>query len=330
MKAFRRLSWHAATVGVLICMVLNCLTFNAAAQTFPNKAIRIISPYPPGGATDIFAREIAARISPALGQQVLVENRSGGIGSIGADALAKAAPDGHTIGMFNSAHAANIRVMKLPYDPYRDFQAITLVADVPGVLTVNSSVLANNLQELLALARSKSGQLSYGLPGTLTAGHLAMELVKIQAKVDIVAIPYKGGAPAMADLLGGQVQMVLSSPPAHVPHVKAGKLRALATTGLRRSLAFPDVPTIAEQGFPGFELNDWYGFFAPAKTPREHVMRIYEEVAKVLKIPEVREKFAVLGAETVGSTPDEYQAFFKKELDKLGKLTMDLGIKVPN
>ena len=321
----------ATTHPILIVGLLCAFAAPAPAQQpFPSKPIRIIAPYPPGGAADIFAREIAARIAPALGQQVLVENRSGGIGSIGADAVAKAVPDGYTIGMFNTAQAANINVMKLPYDAYRDFQAITVVADVPGVLTVNANVPAKSLQELLALARSKPGQMSFGIPGTLTAGHLAMELLKIQANVDIVAIPYKGGAPAMADLLGGQVQMVLSSPPAHVPHVKSGKLRPLASTGLRPSLAFRDVPTIADQGFPGFELNDWYGLFAPAKTPRENILRLHEEVVKALRIPEVRERFAVLGAETVGNTPDEFQAFFKSQLDKLGKLSVDLGIKISN
>lgn len=326
MKAGRRqvARWIAGATGA----ALSAVAATALAQAFPNKPIRIISPYPPGGATDIIARELGARLTPLLGQQVLVENRSGGIGTIGADAVAKAAPDGYTLGMFNTAHVANIHVMKLPYDAYKDFQAVSLVVDVPGVLTVNPSVNANNLQELLALARAKPGAMGFGLPGPLTAGHLAMELLKSLAKVDILPVPYKGGAPAMADLLGGQVQMVLSSPPAHVPHVKAGKLRALATTGSRRSPAFPDVPTIAEQGFPGFELNDWYGLLVPAKTPREHINRLNEELVKVLKMPEVRERLSVLGGEVVGNSPDDFQKFWISQLDKIGKLTVDLGIKV--
>jgi tripartite-type tricarboxylate transporter receptor subunit TctC len=216
--------------------------------------------------------------------------------------------------------------MKLPFDP-RELRAVTLVANVPGLLSVNAAVPAHSLADVLALARAKPGQLTFGHPGNLSAGHLAMEMLKAQAKVDIVSVPYKGGAPALTDLLGGQISMGISGPTAHLPHIKSGKLHAIATTGLKRSSAVPDVPTIAESGLPGFELNEWYGLFAPARTPPDLVLRLNQELVKALASPEVRAKFASLGAEAVGNSPEEFSAFFRSEMDKLGKLVQSLGLK---
>ena len=301
--------------------------FQASAQSFPSRPVRIIVPYAPGGTADVLSREIATKLSSAFGQQVIVDNRAGAGGMIGAEVLAKSAADGHTMGMLATPHAATPFVMKLAFDPARDLIPVTQVVNVPGLLSVNASVQARNLGELLALARSKPGQLSYGHPGSMSAGHLAMELVKSRAKIDIVSVPYKGGGPATVDLLSGQIQMMIAGPTAHLPHVKAGRLRAIATTGLQRSTALPDTPTIAESGLAGFELNEWYGYFVPAGTPADVIARLQEETARAINTPELRKRFASLGAEPVASKPEEFAAFFRAEMDKHGKLIADLHLK---
>lgn len=313
--------------GLLISSIaLLIAAMPALAQNFPTKPIRIIVPYAPGGTADVLSREIAAKMAPAIGQQVIIENRAGAAGMIGAEVLARSEPDGYTIGMMATPHAATPFVMKLPFNP-RELRAVTLVANVPGLLSVNAAVPVKSLGDVLSLARAKPGYLTFGHPGNLSAGHLTMEMLKAQAKVDIVSVPYKGGAPALADLLGGQIHMGISGPTAHLPHIKSGKLRAIATTGLQRSSAVPDVPTVAESGFPGFELNEWYGLFAPAKTPQELLTRLNQGIVKALAVPEVRAKFASLGAEPVGNTSEEFSAFFQNEMDKLGKLIASLGLK---
>ena len=299
---------------------------HASAQGFPTKPVRIVVPFPPGGTADAISREIAVRLPSLLGQQVVIENRSGANGMLGAESMVRAEPDGHTIGIFSSSHAATPFATKLPFDPVKDATPVSLIVIVPGLLSVHPTVAATNLSELLALARAKPGALAYGNPGSLSAGHLAMEMLKVQAKLDILPIAYRGGAPALMDLVGGPIQMGISGPTAHLPHVKSGKLRAIATTGLKRSSAVPEVPTIAET-IPGFELNEWYGFFAPAKAPREAITRLNQAVIKVIQIPEVRARFISLGAEPVGNTPEEFGAFFRSEMDKLGKLITSLGLK---
>ena len=302
-------------------------SFQVAAQSFPSKALRIIVPYAPGGTADVLGREIALRLTPALGQQVIVENRAGAAGMIGADTLAKSAPDGYTLGMLATPHAATPFVMKLPFDPARDLNPVTLVANVPGLLSVHASVPARSLQELLTLARAKPGQLTYGHPGNLSAGHLAMELLKDQTKVNIIPVPYKGGGPALLDLLGGQITMMISGPTAHLPHIATGKLRPIATSARRRSSALPDVPTIGESGLPGFESNEWYGLFVPVRTPSEEIVRLNEEIVKVIKSREYTARAAGLGAEVVGNKPEEFGAFFRNEMEKHGKLIRSLGLK---
>ena len=310
-------------------IVLACLaaSFQAAAQSFPSRPVRIIVPYAPGGTADVLCREIASKLAAPFGQQVIVENRAGAAGMIGADALAKSAPDGYTLGMLATPHAATPFVMKLPFDPAKDLSPVTLVANVPGLLSVNASVPVRSLQELLALARANPGKLTYGHPGNLSAGHLAMEMLKDQTKVNVVPVPYKGGGPALMDLLGGQITMMISGPTAHLPHIATGKLRPIATTALHRSSALPEVPTIAESGLPGFELNEWYGLFVPARTSAEEITRLNEEIVKVIKSREYTARTASLGAEAVGNRPEEFGAFFRSEMDKHGKLIRSLGLK---
>jgi tripartite-type tricarboxylate transporter receptor subunit TctC len=289
--------------------------------------VRIIVPYAPGGTADVLCRDIASKLTAVFGQQVIVENRAGAAGMIGAEALAKSAPDGYTLGMLATPHAATPFVMKLPFDPAKDLSPVTLVANVPGLLSVNASVPARTLQELLALARANPGKLTYGHPGNLSAGHLAMEMLKDQAKVNIVPVPYKGGGPALMDLLGGQITMTISGPTAHLPHIATGKLRPIATTALHRSSALPEVPTIAESGLPGFELNEWYGLFVPARTPADVIARLNEEIVKVIKSREYTARTASLGAEAVGNSPEAFGAFFRNEMERNGRLIRSLGLK---
>src|SRR2546427_11628845 len=261
----------------------------ASAQS-PTKPIRIIVPFAVGGTTDLLSRAVGAKLALALGQPVIADNRSGASGGIGTETLAKAPPDGHTIGMLISTHAVNPFVMtNLPYDSINDFTPITLVALVPGILSANASLPVNSVQEMVQLVKSKPGQFNYGLPGSMTSGHLSMELLKLIAGLDMVAVSYKGGAPAAADLAAGQVQFMINSPPTVLPFVKAGKVRALAVTGAQRSPGLPDLPTIRESGFPDYETYEWYGLFAPARTPKEIVARLGQEIARILKDPELRE-----------------------------------------
>ncbi len=309
-------------------LVALAAAFAAAAQTFPTKPIRIIAPFAAGGTTDILSRAIAPRLAEALGQQVIVENRPGAAGVIGAEVVAKSAPDGHTLGMINSTHAVTPFVMKsLPYDAVNDLAAVTLVALVPGLLTSTMSVPARTVKEVIDLARSKPGHYSYVLPGSLTSGHLSMELLKNMTGVDIVAIPYKGAAPAFMDLISGQVHFMINSPPSSMPHIKAGKLRPIATTAAKRSSAFPDVPTIAESGFPGYDTCEWYGLFTHGKAPKEAVLRISQEVGKIIRTPELTERMLSLGAEPSPNSPEEFTAFVKAEMEKWGTLAKKIGLR---
>ena len=315
----------------LASTLLVCLPLVAAAQAtdFPSKAIRIVVPFPPGGATDAAARLVAVKMSEHWGQPVLVDNRAGAGGNVGSDIVAKAPPDGYTLVMgVTGSHAINTSLYsKMPYDPVADFVAISQVAVVPNVLVVNPSVPAKNLAELVALAKKEPGKLNYASLGNGTAAHLGMELLKSAAHVDITHVPYKGSAPAVSDLLAGQVQMMVDGLPSALPHVKAGKLRAIALTSLHRSPSLPDLPTIAET-YPGFYADAWSGLFAPRGTPQPVVDKLSAEVQRILKLPDVREKFAGLGAEPVGSTQAEFTAHVKKEIDKWAQVVKTSGAKV--
>jgi len=315
----------------LASTLLVCLPLVAAAQAggFPDKAIRIVVPFPPGGATDAAARLVAVKMSEYWGQPVVVDNRAGAGGNVGSDLVAKAPADGYTLVMgVTGSHAINTSLYsRMPYDPVADFVAISQVAVVPNVLVVHPSVPAKNLAELVALAKKEPGKLNYASLGNGTAAHLGMEMLKAEAGVDITHVPYKGSAPAVSDLLAGQVQMMVDGLPSALPHVKAGKLRAIALTSLRRSPSLPDLPTIAES-YPGFYADAWSGLFAPKGTPQPVVDKLSAEVQRILKLPEVREKLAALGAEPVGSTQAEFAAHVKKEIDKWAKVVKTSGAKV--
>lgn len=315
----------------LASTLLVCLPLAAAAQAsvFPTKAIRIVVPFPPGGATDAAARLVAVKMAEHWGQPVLVDNRAGAGGNVGSDLVAKSPADGYTLVMgVTGSHAINTSLYtKMPYDPVADFVAISQVAVVPNVLVVHPSVPAKNLAELIALARKEPGKLNYASLGNGTAAHLGMEMLKSEAGVDITHVPYKGSAPAVSDLLAGQVQMMVDGLPSALPHVKAGKLRAIALTSLHRAPSLPDLPTIAET-YPGFYADAWSGLFAPKGTPQPVVDKLSAEVQRILKLPEVRDKLAALGAEPVGSTQKEFTAHVKKEIDKWAKVVKTSGAKV--
>jgi len=315
----------------LASSLLVCLPLVAAAQAgdFPNKAIRLVVPFPPGGATDAAARLVAVKMSEHWGQPVLVDNRAGAGGNVGSDLVAKSPADGYTLVMgVTGSHAINTSLYsKMPYDPVADFVAISQVAVVPNVLVVHPSVPAKNLAELVALAKKEPGKLNYASLGNGTAAHLGMEMLKSDAGVDITHVPYKGSAPAVSDLLAGQVQMMVDGLPSALPHIKAGKLRAIALTSLRRSPSLPDLPTIAET-YPGFYADAWSGLFAPKGTPQPVVDKLSAEVQRILKLPDVREKLAALGAEPVGSTQAEFTAHVKREIDKWAKVVKASGAKV--
>jgi tripartite-type tricarboxylate transporter receptor subunit TctC len=315
----------------LVSSLLVCLPLAAAAQAsdFPGKAIRIVVPFPPGGATDAAARLVAVKMSEHWGQPVLVDNRAGAGGNVGSDLVAKSPADGYTLVMgVTGSHAINASLYsKMPYDPVTDFVAISQVAVVPNVLVVHPSVPVKNLAELVALAKKEPGKLNYASLGNGTAAHLGMEMLKSDAGVDITHVPYKGSAPAVSDLLAGQVQMMVDGLPSALPHIKAGKLRAIALTSLRRAPSLPDLPTIAET-YPGFYADAWSGLFAPRGTPQPVVDKLSAEVQRILKLPDVREKLVALGAEPVGSTQAEFTAHVKREIDKWAKVVKTSGAKV--
>lgn len=308
----------AATIGLL--------SSTAIAQTYPVKPVRFIAPYAVGGGVDIVSRLIAARLSESLGQQVVVDNRPGAGAIIGSEVLAKSAPDGHTIMMANIAHGANPALhSKLPYDTMKDFASVTLVALLPSILVVHPSLPVKSTRDLLAFARSRPGQLNYGSAGLGSANHLTMEMFKSATGLAAVHIAYKGGGPALTDLLGGQIPMMFITIPPAIPHVRAGKLRALAVSSAKRAAILPDVPTVAETGVPGFEVYEWQGVVAPAGTPKEVVAKLNVEINRVLALPDVREKIAGLGADIVGSTPEQLTDHIKAEIARWTKVLKSSG-----
>jgi tripartite-type tricarboxylate transporter receptor subunit TctC len=301
---------------------------SANAQNYPTRPIRWIVPVPAGATTDIVTRLVAQKINEAWGQQVIVDNRPGGAFVIGSDIVAKAQPDGHTIGTLLTPHIVNPFVMKdLPYDTLRDFTPVTLMVIVPGVMTMFPGVPANNLKDVIALAKAKPGTLNYGSPGPLTSGHLSMEMLKLTAGISITHIPYKGGAPAIADLIAGQIQFLISGPPGVLQHIKSGRLKAIATTAAKRSPGLPDTPTFAESGLPGFDTYEWYGVFAPGKLPKDVLAKLSKEIARIIKLPDMSEKLSVQGAIPVGNTSEEFAGFVKREMATWGKVAQKVGLK---
>jgi len=302
----------------------------AHAQDYPAKPVRWVVPFPAGGPLDIVARVIGVRLSETWGQPVIVDNRPGAGGNIGAEVVAKSAPDGYTIVMGAlSTHAVNVSLFrKLPYDPVRDFAPVTLISEVPNVLVVNPAVPAKTVAEFIAYARANPGKLNFASGSTGSAGHLAGELFKTMARVDMTHVPYKGAAPAVTDLLAGQVQLMFDNLASALPNIRAGRLRALAVTTKKRSAFVPELPTIAESGLPGFDVSTWFGVMAPAATPRPIVNRLHDGIVRALAQPDVKERLAAMGAEPVGDTPEQFGAFVKSEIAKYAKVVKDSGARV--
>jgi len=313
----------------LLLALLCALPLVAAAQAYPSKPIRFVVPYPAGGPLDTVARLLGQKVSESVKQPVIVENKAGAGGNIGADAVAKSPADGYTILMGAVAtHAINPTLYAhIPYDPVRDFIPVTHVASTPNVLVVNPSVPAANVKEFIAYAKANPGKLNFGSGSTGSAGHLAGELFKTQAGVEMTHVPYKGAAPAMNDLIGGQIQLMFDNLASALGQVRAGRVRALAVTTAKRTSLAPDLPTIAESGLPGFDINTWFGIFAPANTPREIVDRLHDEFARALGATDVREKMLALGAEPAGSRPDEFASYIRGEAEKYARVIKASGAR---
>jgi len=301
----------------------------AVAQAYPARPVRVIVPLAPGGGSDYTARFIGARLSERLGQPVVVDNRPAASGIVGTDLVAKAAPDGYTLLLVFSTHAQSAQLFKkLPYDPIKDFAPVTEVFATPLVLLVHPSQPIKTIKELVAYAKEHPGKLNYGTSGPGSSPHLMTELLNSMAGIQMTHVPYKGVASVMTALLGGELQIAYSNPVTGAPLWKAGKLRPLGMSGLKRSEAFPEIPTIDETGVPGYEALIWYGFMAPAKTPGAVVDRLHRDVVSVLKMPEVRQTLVAQGNDVIGNTPAEFAAFINKEADKWGALGKRLGISM--
>jgi len=311
---------------LVVCAVL-AAPAAPAREAWPQKPIRYVVPFPAGGIADIFARIIGARLTERWGQPVVVENRAGAGGNIGADLVAKSAPDGYTILMGSiGTQAVNVSLFRsMPYDPAKDFTAVALVLEAESLLALHPSVAANTPAELIALARAQPGKLTYGSAGVGTTSHLAGELFKSMARVDITHVPYKGNVPAITDLLSGQTQMVFATMPTVLPHVKAGKLKGVAVLGASRSPALPDVPAMAE-ALPGFEVNNWIGTFGPAGLPADITARLNAEILALMRTPEIQQRLLAEGARFTPMAPARFAEFVAAETAKWGKLIREVGI----
>jgi tripartite-type tricarboxylate transporter receptor subunit TctC len=300
---------------------------NATAQDYPNKTVRLIVPYLPGGATDIIARLISARMTESFKQQVIVDNRGGGASIPGTEATVRAAPDGYTLLLGNIALAANPSLFrKLPYDAERDLAPIALVAIMPTLLVSHPSLPVRNIKELIAFAKARPGALNYGSAGNGSANHLTMEMFRWMAGIDVVHVPYKGGAPAFTDVLGGQLSLMFPTLVMSGYHVKAGRLVPLGISSAKRAAIMPDIPTVAEAGLPGFDVNEWQMLTVPARTPVPIIERLHAELAKALQHPEARERILGLGAEPIGSTPKDAAAFLKNETARWARVAKEARI----
>ena len=310
-------------VALLIC----CAAGLAHAQTYPTRAIRFVIPQSAGSATDTVARMIGARLAEKLGQPIVHENRAGAGGIIGVEMTARAAPDGYTIAIVSATHAVNPSLRRnLPYDTITDFAPVTLATTQPYVMLAHPSLPAKNVRELVALARARPGQINYASSGAGTLGHLGFELLKTTANINMVHVPYKGIVPAITDIVGGHISLLYSTVVSGMPQVNAGKLRALAVSSAKRAQVAPGVPTVAESGFPGYDVSGWYGILAPAKTPADIVSRLNAEIVAILHSPASKERLATDGSEAVGNTPEQFGAHLKTEMVKWGKVVKAAGI----
>ena len=315
---------------VLFAALAAALAVQAGAQAFPSKPARIVNPFAPGGATDIIARHMAAKLTEAWGQSVVVENRAGESGALGVEHVAKSAPDGYTLLIATqTTHAANPALYaKLPYDAAKDFAPLTLAGSTPLALLVHPTMDARDVKGLIAFAKANPGKLSYASGGNGTSQHLTMELLKTMTGTFMVHIPYKGAGPAMTDFLGGQVNLMFDNLPTAMPHVKSGKLRALAVSTAKRSALAPELPTMAEAGLAGFDLATWFAFFAPAATPREITEKISADMRRALAAADTKERLTGIGVDVAGGTPEELGRFHRAELAKWAKIVKDSGAKL--
>jgi tripartite-type tricarboxylate transporter receptor subunit TctC len=319
-----RNTWHSllTAFGALLL-----LTTAATAQEYPTKPVRLIVPFPPGGSNDVVGRIVATQLGERLGKQVVVDNRGGAGGVLGTEAAANAPPDGYTLLVISLAHAVNPGLYKLKYDPIKSFAPVAMLGSGINVLCIHPSVPANTLQELIALAKKKPGELNYASAGSGSFQHMGAELFKLMAGVDIVHVPFKGGGPAMIDVVGGHSQIVLSSLIQTMPHIRSGKLKPLGTGGTKRSAILPDVPTIAEGGVPGYEMANWWGIVAPAGTEQAIVAKLSNEIAGVLSMPETQKVFSNEGAEVVQKAGAVFGSFIESELVKWQRVVKEAKIK---
>jgi tripartite-type tricarboxylate transporter receptor subunit TctC len=320
---------HALRFAFIAVLSLIAPTVQAAAENYPDRVVRIVNPYPPGGSVDVMARILAQKLTEALGQQVIVENRSGGGGNTGSDFVAKSEPDGYTL-LFTAPGPLTVNQTlygKLPLDPAKDFAPVALFATAPIVLIVNPGLPAYNVQELIALARKQPGKINFASAGIGTTNHLSGELFKSMAKIDIVHVPYRGAGPAMNDLVAGHVQMFFDLMPVVLPQIAAGNVRPLANAGAKRPAALPDLPTVAEQGLAGFDASSWYGLVAPAKTPEPVLAKLRDDVAKILDAPDVVARIRELGSEPGAVSGNDFAAFLAAETKKWAEVIRASGAK---
>jgi tripartite-type tricarboxylate transporter receptor subunit TctC len=329
--------WTAACAALACACAFNVVAQQpgavraiAADAKFPSKPVRVIVGFAPGGAVDIPARLIAQRTGEAMGQPLVVENRPGADGILAGDFVAKSPPDGYTVVWVSAGHAMNsiLHAKTIPYHPINDFSPVSLVASGPLTLVVNRALPVNGLKELVALARSKPGQLNFASSGSGGTMHLAGELLKLAANIDIVHVPYKGGSQAVNDVLGGQIELTFVGAPASMPHIRSGRLKVLAVSSAKRSAALPDVPTVAELGYPGYEVGTWYGVLAAARTGAATVSKLSAELARSVAQPDIREKLLALGIDPVGSTPEQFTEHLRKEIARWTPIIQNSGVKV--
>jgi tripartite-type tricarboxylate transporter receptor subunit TctC len=318
-------AWHSCAA-----ILFTCAAFAAHGQAYPAKPVRLIVPFPPGGAVDYYARTVQNRLADTLGQPIVIENRTGAGGMVGAELVAKSPPDGYTLLVGNiAALAINVGIYsKMPYDPVKDLTPILRTVAVDYVMVVHPSVPAKTTAELIAYAKANPGKLSYGSAGSGSAPHLSAELLKARAGIDMVHVPFKGGGPMVTDLLGGQIQVVIGDQANLMPHVKAGKLRALAVGTLTRSPTYPDLPTIAESGYPGFEARAWQGIAGPAGLPPDIARQLNAAFVKVMAMPDVRARLVEGGLDPIVSSPEEFGEFIRAEIAKWSKVAKDVGARV--
>jgi tripartite-type tricarboxylate transporter receptor subunit TctC len=314
------------TLQLLLLLALPSIAF--AQATYPSKPIRWIVPFVPGGSTTIIARLVSQKLTESWGQQVVVDNRGGGNTIIGSEAMVRAAPDGYTILQVTTSHVINPSLLATPYDAIRDFAPVGTLVTTETLFVINPAVPANNLQEFIALAKSKPGQLNFGSSGTATTNHLAIELFSILAGVKMQHIPYKGAGPGVIDLMGGRIQLFTNNALPLTPFVKAGKIRALAVSGETRLRSLPDVPTFTQAGLPGYDVKSWQGILAPAKTPKAIIDKLSQELARILRTPDISETLLTMGAEPFISTPQAFAALIKTDLVRYAKLIKQANIKL--